>query len=156
MPSDPRFVVDTMLGNLARWLRILGYDTLYSPTIEDWAILRIAEKEKRIIVTRDIGLYRRAVRKGLLAVLVSDTEIRSMLEMLSTRCGIKIRFDENDTRCPICNGVLRKTDSLVEVSGKVDPQILSSYKTYWVCNSCGKVYWKGKHWKNIEKILSPP
>ncbi len=155
MPADPRFVVDTMLGNLARWLRILGYDTIYSPTMEDWAILRIAEKEKRIIVTRDTGLYRRAVRKGLNAVLVSDTEVRDMLKTLSTRCGIRTSFDENDTRCPTCNGVLRKTDSLVEVSGKVDSHILSSYKIYWICSYCGKVYWKGKHWGNIEKILSP-
>jgi Uncharacterized conserved protein len=45
MPADPRFIVDTMLGNLARWLRILGYDTIYSPTMEDWAILRIAERD---------------------------------------------------------------------------------------------------------------
>lgn len=154
MPTDPRFVVDTMLGNLARWLRILGYDTLYSPNMEDWAILRIAEKEKRIIVTRDVGLYRRAVKKGLQAVLVDDTEIMSMIKALSTGCGIKTRFDENDTRCPACNGFLRKTDSLVEVSGKVDPHILSSYNIYWICSSCGKIYWRGKHWKNIEKILS--
>jgi len=156
VPTDPRFIVDTMLGNLARWLRILGYDTLYNPTMEDWAIMRIAEKEKRVIITRDVGLYRRAVKKGLEAVLVNDTEISDMIKTLATKCRIRTHFDENDTRCPVCNGILRKTDSLVEVSGKVDPHIISSYKTYWVCSSCGKVYWKGKHWKNIEKVLSPP
>lgn len=156
MPIDPRFVVDTMLGNLARWLRILGYDTIYSPTMEDWIIIRIAEKEGRIIVTRDVGLYKRAAKKDLEAILVSDTEIRRILKTLATKYGIRMSFDENDTRCPVCNGILRKTNSLVEVSGKVDPQIISSYKIYWVCNSCGKVYWKGKHWRNIEKMLSPP
>jgi uncharacterized protein with PIN domain len=154
VPSDPRFVVDTMLGNLARWLRILGYDTIYSPTIEDWAILKIAENERRIILTRDVGLYRRAIKKGLEAFLIDTPKIEEMLRELARRYSILIEFNENDTRCPICNTLLRKASSLTEVSGKVDKKILVSYRSFWVCPSCDKIYWKGKHWKTIENILS--
>jgi len=154
MPADPRFVVDTMLGNLARWLRILGYDTFYSTTMEDWAILRIAEKEKRILVTRDVGLYRRAIKKGLEAVLIDTTKVEEMLRILARKYMLRTSFDENDTRCPKCNNVLRKTDSPIEVGGRVDSDIAISYKVFWICSSCGKVYWKGRHWKSIEEILS--
>lgn len=154
MPSDPRFVVDTMLGNLARWLRILGYDAIYSPKMEDWAILKTAEEEGRIILTRDVGLYRRAIKKGLEAFLIDSSKIEEMLRELARRYNIRTEFNENDTRCPICNTPLRKTSSLTEVSGKVDKKILLSYRSFWVCPSCGKIYWKGKHWKTIENILS--
>lgn len=143
-----------MLGNLARWLRILGYDVIYSPTMEDWAIMRLAEEERRVIATRDASLYRRAVRKGLEAVLIEDLDVAGMLRTLSRRLGIRTKFDENDTRCPSCNGVLRRVDSLVEVSGKVGERILKSYRVFWICGSCGKVYWKGRHWRTIEKTLA--
>lgn len=154
MPADPRFVVDTMLGNLARWLRILGYDTVYSPTMEDWAILRIAEREKRVLVTRDVGLYRRAIKKGLEAVLIDTVKIEEMLRILARRYRLRTTFDENDTRCPKCNNVLKKTNSPLEVSGKVDENVVISYRVFWVCSSCGKVYWKGRHWRTIEEILA--
>jgi uncharacterized protein with PIN domain len=154
LPSDPRFIVDTMLGNLARWLRILGYDTIYSPEMEDWAILKIAERDKRILITRDVGLYRRAIKRGLEAVLIDTLKIEEMLRTLITRYNLRREFDENDTRCPKCNNILRRTTSLIEVSSKVEKPIALSYRVFWICSSCGKVYWKGKHWKTIEKILS--
>jgi Uncharacterized conserved protein len=154
MPADPRFIVDTMLGNLARWLRILGYDTIYSPTMEDWAILRIAERDRRVIVTRDVGLYRRAIKRGLEAMLIDSIKVDEMLRALVKRYGLRTSFDENDTRCPKCNNVLRKTTSLIEVSSKVDKEVALSYKVFWICSSCGKIYWKGRHWRTIEEILS--
>ncbi|MEM4516988.1 MAG: Mut7-C RNAse domain-containing protein, partial [Desulfurococcaceae archaeon] len=65
MNNEPRFIVDTMLGTVARWLRILGYDTVYDKSAEDWQIIRRAELEKRIIVTRDRGLHIKAIKSGL-------------------------------------------------------------------------------------------
>ncbi len=154
MPTSPRFIVDTMLGNLARWLRMLGYDTLYSRSFDDWRIIDIASKDDRVIVTRDRGLYARARKRNLNALLIRDLEIHDMLKYISKRLGVRFRFNENDTRCPHCNHPLRKTTSIIEVSGKVDENILKTYREFWICDSCRKVYWKGNHWRNIEYILN--
>jgi len=62
MSSEPKFIVDNMLGSIARWLRILGYDTVYDRNAEDWAIVRRAQLEERIIITKDKGLHNRALK----------------------------------------------------------------------------------------------
>ncbi|HIP57344.1 MAG TPA: hypothetical protein EYH02_04670 [Ignisphaera aggregans] len=153
MPDYPRFIVDSMLGHVARWLRLLGYDTLYFRDIEDWKLLKIAEEEDRILLTRDLGLFRRARKRGLRALFIEDPSIERVLALLSARYGIRLEFEKHDTRCPECNAKLRYTTSLVELSGKVSSYIATKYKEFWVCSSCGKVYWQGRHWKSIEKSL---
>ena len=153
MPLEPRFIVDTMLGNLARWLRILGYDTLYSNRYKDYKILEIAANDHRVIVTRDRGLFISAKKRDLEAVLIESEEIEDMLRILRKRYGIRLEIDPDDTRCPICNYPLKRTTSLIEVSGKVSSEILSRYREFWICYKCGKVYWRGSHWSNIEKTL---
>ncbi|NAZ12899.1 MAG: hypothetical protein GU359_01945 [Desulfurococcales archaeon] len=153
MPIEPRFIVDTMLGDLARWLRILGYDTLYSNKYEDWKILKTSENDKRIIVTRDRGLFIKARKKSLDVVLIEGEEIYEMLRELKTLLGIRLEIDPDDTRCPICNTPLRRTTSLNDVIGRVSDNILKKYKEFWICDKCGKVYWRGRHWRSIEKIL---
>ena len=70
-----KFIADSMLGDVARWLRMLGYDTLYSKSIKDHEILIIAERDDRVILTRDISLVRRARKRGLRAILIDSTEI---------------------------------------------------------------------------------
>jgi len=153
MPSSPRFIVDSMLGHAARWLRMLGYDTVYYRNIDDWKLLRMAKNEDRIILTRDLGLFRRARKNGLRALFIEDPSIEKILALLSIRYGIRLEFDENDTRCPECNGILRYTSSIIEVSSKVSKDIVLKYKKFWICQSCGKVYWQGTHWKTIPSIL---
>lgn len=153
MPSYPRFVADSMLGHVARWLRLLGYDTLYYRSIKDWKLLQIAHDEDRILLTRDLGLFRRARKRGLRAFFVEDPSIEKVLAQLSARYGIRLEFDPNDTRCPECNAVLRRTTSLAEVAGRVSPAIATRYREFWICPRCGKVYWRGRHWKSIDQVL---
>ncbi|MGC9009740.1 MAG: Mut7-C RNAse domain-containing protein [Sulfolobales archaeon] len=153
MPIEPRFVVDTMLGNLARWLRILGYDTLYSNRYSDYRILKISEEDRRVLVTRDRGLFIRAKKNNLEAVLIETESVEEMLRILRKRYNIRLEVDPNDTRCPACNYPLKRTTSLTEVAGKVSSEIASKYREFWVCYRCGKVYWRGNHWKTIEKTL---
>jgi len=153
MPSSPRFVADSMLGHVARWLRLLGYDTLYFRSIKDWKLLKIAEEEDRVLLTRDLGLYRRARKRGIRAFFIEDPSIENVLAMLSAKLGLRLEFDPDDTRCPSCNTPLRRTTSLIDVAGKVSPEIATKYREFWVCPSCGKVYWRGNHWRTIERIL---
>ncbi len=153
MPSSLRFIVDSMLGHVARWLRMLGYDTVYYRDIEDWKLLKMAKNDDRIVVTRDLGLFRRARKHGLRALFIEDSSIEKILATLSVRYNIRLEFDKNDTRCPECNGILKYTSSIIDVSSKINKDIVLKYKEFWVCQTCGKVYWQGTHWRTISSIL---
>lgn len=151
--NEPRFIVDTMLGNVARWLRMLGYDTLYDRGYEDWKILAIARKEKRIIITRDRGLHHRALNNGIKSIYLDMDDMAERLAYISYISGIRLYIDLERSRCPICNGELRKVKKK-EVEGKVPGKVYRIHEDFWVCTRCGKTYWIGSHWKKIEEILS--
>ncbi|MEM0371000.1 MAG: Mut7-C RNAse domain-containing protein [Ignisphaera sp.] len=153
MPGYPRFIADSMLGHIARWLRLLGYDTLYYRAISDWRLMKIAKEEDRILLTRDLGLYRRARKNGVRTLFIEEPSLEKVLAILSIKYSIRLDFDKNDTRCPSCNNQLKYTTSLIEVSHKIDKNIALKYNEFWVCNSCGKIYWQGNHWKTITELL---
>ena len=150
--DELKFIADTMLGDIARWLRMLGYDTLYSRKFTDNVLIAIAAEHGRILLTRDKGLARRASRKGIRVVYLPQSGVEVWLKELRRKFNIDLEFKPENTRCPICNAKL-KIASRDEVKGKVPSYILEKYETYWVCPKCGKVYWKGTHWITIEKIL---
>ncbi len=152
MGDEPAFIVDTMLGNVARWLRMLGYDTLYYRRIEDWRILRIAERDGRIIVTRDRGLHNRARRKGLRSILLEQDDMAERLAYIALLTGIRLYIDLDRSRCPVCNGELVRV-SREAVRGKVPRRVYERYTGFWLCTRCGKVYWMGSHWEGIEETL---
>ncbi|MEL9909528.1 MAG: Mut7-C RNAse domain-containing protein [Desulfurococcus sp.] len=153
MSSEQKFIVDAMLGSLARWLRILGYDTVYGNKMEDWLILRRAELEGRIILTRDRSLHHKALKRGLKSILLQDEDLATMLARIAGLTGIRLYVDYEKTRCPEDNTPLRKTDKS-EVRDKVPPRVYSIHEDFWICPRCGKVYWVGNHWRMIETILS--
>jgi len=139
------FICDTMLGKLARWLRILGYDTLYTRE-EDNDILAIARRENRMILTRDRELAERAERGFLLRGFSIDEQLMELL-----KAGI-ITIDESRmlTRCTLCNSILRQVDK-DQVEGKVPEGSFESSDRFWYCGHCDKYYWTGKHWADIRE-----
>jgi len=132
---------------------MLGHDTLYYKSVADWKLLRIAEEEGRVLITRDVGLYRRARKRGLKAILIEDTDIAKMLGLLAAKLDIRLEFNKFETRCPNCNTKLKYTTSPSELIGRVDPKILQNYREFWICPRCGKIYWQGNHWRTINEIL---
>ena len=152
--GEPRFIVDTMLGDLAKWLRILGYDTYYSTRAEDWEILRRAEREGRIVVTMDGGLYNRARRRGLRAVRITTFGAAQRLAELSLHVPVRLEADPAKSRCPECGGPLRVVRDKDSLRGRVPPAALEAYDTFYVCTRCGRVYWEGSHWRNIRRVLA--
>jgi uncharacterized protein with PIN domain len=150
----PRFIVDTMLGDLARWLRILGYDTYYSSRLDDWEIIRRAEREGRIIVTMDRGLYNRARRRGLRAVRITTFGAAERLAELALHVPIRLEADPSRSRCPECGAPLRLVRDKEALRGRVPPAALEAYDTFYVCTRCGRVYWEGSHWCNIRRLLA--
>ncbi len=147
-----KFIADAMLGSLARWLRMLGYDTLYSRSFNDNQILKLAQKEGRIILTRDIALVRRARKKGIKAILIDTSDIEEALYKIALRTGIEVSFKPNSTRCPYCNTLL-VTISKAEAISLVPASVGTKYDKFWKCPKCGRVYWQGNHWRTINEIL---
>jgi uncharacterized protein with PIN domain len=153
MDEQNKFIVDAMLGSLAKWLRLLGYDTLYSTSYNDAQIISIAARAKRIMVTSDKGLYRRAIKAGLRAVLLPESGVTESLARLASAGLVELRVDPSKSRCPLCNGVLKEVTDKNLVRGRVPPGALAKYSKFYVCTRCGHVYWEGGHWRNIRRIV---
>lgn len=142
---EPTFLLDGMLGSLARWLRIMGYDAVYLKDERDDEML--AALGERHLLTRDRQLAQRAGARGFF--LESD-EIDVQLAMVVERFGL--RFELERTRCAACNGPLLKVDK-DQLKEEVPEGTWNSHLDFWRCRDCGKVYWQGAHWKNIRGRL---
>lgn len=143
----PRFSADEMLGSLARWLRLMGYDTRYERDGSDTDILLRAREEGRVLLTRDKKLAERAGSQGLyIDVRNLDDQIRQVAT------AYDLVFDEDLSRCTACNGELVLIGRQ-EASEGVPEGALHSNEEFFRCKSCGKYYWKGSHWTNIRKRL---
>lgn len=146
---EPLFLADVHLGKLARYLRLLGFDTLYNNRWEDDEIAGLAEKEKRIVLTRDLGLLKRArIKRGYWP--------RSSSPKKQTREIIK-HFQlepliDTFKRCTVCNGIIEAT-SKEEIEQVLKPEIRNLYETFFRCRSCGRIYWKGSHWEGMNRTI---
>lgn len=154
MQQSNKFIVDAMLGTLAKWLRMIGYDTLYSKSYNDAQILGIAARTGRIIITSDKGLYRRAEKLKLRAVLLPEVDVVRNLAKLASEGLIELRADPSMSRCPLCNGPLKEVTDKNIIRGRVPPGALARYAKFYVCVKCGHVYWEGGHWNNIRKMIN--
>ncbi len=150
--GKPRFIADAMLGDLARWLRMLGYDTVYARDLPDPVIVEKAAREKRILLTRDRGLYIRARKKGVPVIPIDTTDIAERIAIVARRIGISLDLDPDNSRCPLCNAPLRRA-LRSEVRGRVPRRVYEERREFWICTGCGQVYWRGRHWRGIEAIL---
>ncbi len=137
----PKFVADHMLGSLARWLRMMGYDTVYDKDLDDGEIAKLARGESRFILTRDKEL---AKEPG--ALLLEHEDLDSQLKAVGTKFGL--RYNDNQIRCSACNGELQDLPK-DQAKESVPEGALNNNDRFWKCSKCGKVYWKGTHWRGI-------
>lgn len=147
-----RFIVDNNVGRLARWLRALGYDTVYIDPIDDGELVDIARREGRIILTRDMGiLRRRVVTLGeVQAIKIEGDEWREQLAQVVRELGL--RTEPAFTRCFECNTELepRTRD---QVRPHVPPYVHRTKTHFLACPSCGRHYWQGTHWQRMKRDL---
>jgi uncharacterized protein with PIN domain len=147
-----RFITDGMLGKLTRWLRMLGHDVTYFRSADDEKLVELAKSEKRVLLTRDHNLYQQAVSRGLDAVLVEATDEAEKLADLAGRFGFILEIDLSVSRCPKCNSRIEAVPKGVVVD-EIPEATSMYYDDFWKCLGCGQVYWRGAHWKRIEKTL---
>ena len=146
----PRFLVDSMLGSLARWLRIGGYDAEYRRDADDDSLMEEASRTGRILLTRDRVLALRAKKRGVETILVEGEGDVEQLGALAAALGLDL--DPSNSRCPKCNGSLTRV-SRDQVRDRVPEASLEAFDVFWVCDSCGCVYWRGSHWDQIASTL---
>lgn len=147
--TDIKFIADVMVGKLARWLRILGFDVLYSNAFRDGEIVRIAEEENRVILTRDTRL---AARRRLRAqcVLIESGEHREQVRQVLRTFDLK---DFNVfSRCLECNAPLHPLDK-ESVFERVPPYVYLTHQRFATCPSCNRIYWHGTHTDDMLKQL---
>lgn len=144
------FIADAHLGGLARLLRMLGFDTLYDNRFADAAILELAARERRVILTRDRELLkcREVLRGGFVHARKPEAQLSEVL----LRFGLA-HHARPFTLCLHCNLRLRPADR-DSVTVRVPERVAAHYTTFMLCPGCERIYWQGSHWAHMREMLS--
>ena len=147
-----------MLGRLARWLRLLGHDTLYFPSIEDSRLLRTAREENRTLLTRDTSLVKVKDLKNFL-LLTENDPLQQLKKVITTyylrplerngRGGFETRLY---SRCSLCNDLLEDV-SPEQAQSFVPDYVYKTTPAFKKCPHCGKFYWQGTHSEKLRQKL---
>ncbi|MDQ3828846.1 MAG: Mut7-C RNAse domain-containing protein [Candidatus Tectomicrobia bacterium] len=143
------FVADAMLGKLVRWLRVMGIDVLYDPHVTDAHLLRCAEREGRVLLTRDRRLanWRGPARRFLIESAYYHEQVREVVRAFQLAGRIAVF-----SRCLRCNTPLRPVSRDL-VAGKVPAYVFATQITFKTCNACDRLYWNGTHRDNMLRQL---
>ncbi len=141
-----------MLGNVARKLRIFGFDTLYVAHVDDSEVLKIGVDQDRIILTADKEFFKRIVKARAKGVLVeSSNELDDLVHILEKNGIRSVGVSGNGSRCSMCNGLLARM--LVEDARKDLPEnVALNHSVFFRCASCGKIFWEGSHIRHIREL----
>jgi hypothetical protein len=147
---EPRFVADVHLGALARLLRLLGFDTRYANDLDDAQLADLTVRERRILLTRDVGLLKRkaVVRGQWLRDRDPERQLEEVVDALQLRRALR-----PFTRCMICNGALSPVSRL-SVKSIVPPLAFRRFRVFRRCRGCGRVYWRGTHYRRLQQLVS--
>jgi uncharacterized protein with PIN domain len=140
-----RLLADAMLGRLARWLRLMGYDTAYDNAAEDDELARRSRAEDRVLLTRDREL---ANRVGLRTLLIESEELEEQIAQV--RDAIGAAPVPTLSRCSVCNEPLEEVGR-EEAAGSVPPYVLRAHAGFRRCPRCKRIYWKGSHVEGMER-----
>lgn len=142
-----RFMVDRMLGNLVRWLRLAGFDTEYAPDWADCGIARICRRDRRLLLTQDFEF---ASTPAVSAYFVRSRVPEEQLAEVITALSLPVSREQLLTRCTLCNSPIGPIDA-AHVHGRVPEPVLAQYERFFACHACDKIYWEGAH---CERILA--
>ena len=143
-----------MLGKLATWLRLTGHDTFYSTKMHDDEFLRIALEQKRVLLTSDATLARRAKEAGVEVMLVRGS-VDEEVAIVFLKYGIEPKADPAKSRCTKCNGDLVHIDKneKEQIEKLVPERTYDYYQEFWLCKYCKSVFFRGGQWVNIDAYM---
>jgi uncharacterized protein with PIN domain len=143
-----KFIADAMLGRLARWLRLMGFDTLYFADIDDRELLKLALKEQRVILTRDTAFPKRDI--GDLILIKSDDPYEQLEQVIR-----EVRPETpREMRCANCNGTLSEVQRKEEVADSVPEFVYLNHSHFLRCTGCGNVYWEGSQYRKLKEKMN--
>ena len=151
--NEIKFIVDNNVGKLAKWLRIMGYDSVFFADIDDSRMVARALAEDRVILTRDTEIMkRRVVTIGRLKAILltseeSEEQLRKVIETLNLDCQFS-----PFTICLECNQPLVEK-SKDEVKDRVPAHVFQTQNQYMECPTCQRIYWRGTHWEAMSRKL---
>ncbi len=144
------FVADCMLGRLAKWLRILGFDVLYFSRAEDRDLVAVARREGRVLLTRDSGLIEKtAKRPNRLFIRSDDWEDQTVQVLDELDLWDEVRAN---TRCVACNLPLKPIPR-ERARNLVAPYVFDHASSFAVCPGCGRTFWQGTHYGDMERKI---
>lgn len=147
--EEIKFIVDANIGKMTKNLRMFGFDTHYDFDLPDKEIVNLAEREKRIILSRDVGLLKR--KNAIYGYFVRSTNIEEQISEVIKRYKLYNLFNPL-TLCLECNGFIKPIDKS-EVGASLDEGVLKDYDEFFKCDNCNKFFWKGSHYdKMVESV----
>ena len=149
----PIFVVDLNVGRLAKWLRVICYDSLFVPDADDSELLRIAREQDRTLITKDRYIMERRLvtTRQVRALLIESDDFREQMQQVSEAMGLHLR--DVFTLCIECNKPLRRI-AKVKVRDRVPPFVFGTQEQFFECPQCAKLYWRGTHWRNMRTEMA--
>ncbi len=147
MASDPpRFICDHMLGSLAKWLRLLGFDTVYPGPLGDREVATKTYDESRVLLTRDKDLAARVKDSIYVASDDLDEQLAAVVHALH------LGLSNSLSLCSVCNVPIIEIEREL-VRSEVPPTVFELQKEFWKCPTCGRLYWRGTHWEDMVKRI---
>ena len=145
-----KLLADRMLGTLAKWLRLLGFDTAFPEECDDSALLDNSKDEDRVLLTRDKELASRAQSRGISFLLLNAVDLKSQVEQVLSELNLGVQHPL--TRCAACNAEL---DDVEKCAARKDlpESVYFSHDEFWHCRICRKYYWEGSHWDNMAAFV---
>ncbi len=144
------FIADAHLGGLARYLRMLGFDTLHDNTIADEDIRRLAAEERRVVLTRDRELLK--CREILIGAYVRAIKPETQLREVADRFGL-VAYARPFSRCLCCNLALAPV-AKESVAARLPAMVAREQAAFFRCSGCERIYWPGSHYRRMEATLS--
>ena len=150
LPKPPGFVIDNHLGQLARNLRLLGFDCLYSNTMDDQGLAAISSEQDRVLLTRDRRLLmRKQVTYGYCPLsLDPEKQLLDVVQRYQLRPHIRPW-----RRCLRCNGILEQVKKAAVID-RLEPKTKKYYHHFQICQDCEQIYWKGSHYPPLDQLVN--
>jgi len=150
IPSKPKFICDVHLGKLCRYLRLCGFDTLYDERYSDLQMIRVGAKEKRILLTRDIGLLKN--KRIYFGYFIRNIDPQKRIKEVVSQFRLRDKIVPFKI-CTKCNGRLKRV-AKKDVLNQLPPKVKKYYRVFHRCLKCQKVYWKGSHYERLQEAIN--
>jgi hypothetical protein len=148
----PVFLVDAMLGNIAKKLRLFGFNSEYSSNIIDKDLIQRAKKENRILITKDALLSEIAQKQKISVIQITKNEEMEQLVQIFKKLKLtELTINGNKARCTECNEKLQIIDKEF-VLNQVPEGIINNFDGFWKCPKCNKIFWEGTHIERLQKF----